>query len=87
VIYVSGLKKIFLSLSVMEDKGFAVTFHRGKLLILPEKDSLETIMVVGVREGTLYRLQGKLFNIWYMAEKTYVSYVIGGWDAYTIGNL
>jgi hypothetical protein len=35
-----------------------MTFQRGKVLIRPEKSSQDTVVVVGVREGTLYRLQG-----------------------------
>jgi hypothetical protein len=59
VLYVAGLTKNFLSVSTMENMGFVVTFQRGKVLIRLEKASPNTIMVVGVREGTLYRLQGK----------------------------
>jgi hypothetical protein len=59
VLYVPGLKKNFLSVSAMEDKGFFITFQRGKVLIHPEKDSPDKTVVIGVREGTLYRLQGK----------------------------
>jgi hypothetical protein len=59
VLYVPGLKKNFLSVSAMEDMGFFFTFQRGKVLIHPEKSSPDTTMVIGVREGTLYRLQGK----------------------------
>jgi hypothetical protein len=57
-LYVPGLKKIFLSVSPMEDRGFFVTSHRGKILIHLEKAILDTTMVIGAREVTLYRLQG-----------------------------
>jgi hypothetical protein len=60
VLYVIGLKKNLLPVSVMEDKGFAIIFQRGKLLIRPKGASLDTTMRIGVREGNLYRLQGKL---------------------------
>jgi hypothetical protein len=56
VLYVPVLKNNFLSISVMEDRGFVVTFQRGKVLIHPDKSSQETTVVVGVRDGTLYRL-------------------------------
>jgi hypothetical protein len=59
VLYIPGLKKNLFSISAMEDRGFAVTFHRGQVLIRPKKASSKSAMVVGVREGTLYRLQGK----------------------------
>jgi hypothetical protein len=59
VLYVLGLKKNFLSVSVMEDKGFAVMFKKGKVLIRPEGASPDTTVSIGVREGNLYRLKGK----------------------------
>jgi hypothetical protein len=59
VLYIPGLKKNFLSVSAMEDRGFSITFQRGKVLIHPEKSILDNAVVIGVREGTLYRLQGK----------------------------
>jgi hypothetical protein len=60
VLYVPGLRKNFLSVSVMEDRGFSVIFQRGKVLICLEGASPDTTVVIGVREGNLYRLQGKL---------------------------
>ena len=59
VLYVPGLKKNLLSILVMEDKGFVVTFQRGHVLICPEGASLDTEVRIGVREGNLYKLQGK----------------------------
>jgi hypothetical protein len=59
VLYVPGLKKNLLSVSVMEDKGFVVIFQKGQVLICPEGASPDTTVVIGVREGNLYRLQGK----------------------------
>jgi hypothetical protein len=56
VIYVPSLKRNCLSVSTIEDIGFFFTFQRGKVLILPKKDSRDNIVVVRVREGTLYRL-------------------------------
>jgi hypothetical protein len=59
VLYVPGLEEEFsLSLSY-GGQGFFHTFQRGKVLIHPEKASPDTTVVIGVREGTLYRLQGK----------------------------
>jgi hypothetical protein len=59
VLYVPGLKKNLLSVSVMEDRGFVVMFKKGKVLICPEGASPDTTMSIGVREGNLYRLKGK----------------------------
>jgi len=59
VIYVPRLKRNFLSVLVMENRDFVFTFQRGKVLIRPEIASSDTVVVVGVREGTLYRLEGK----------------------------
>jgi hypothetical protein len=58
MLYVPGLRKNFLSISVMKDKGFVVTFKKGKVLIHPKGDSLDTIMRIGVREDKLYELKG-----------------------------
>jgi hypothetical protein len=59
VLYVPELKKNFLSVSVLEDMGFSITFQRGKVLICLEGDIPDTTINIGVREGRLYRLQGK----------------------------
>jgi hypothetical protein len=58
VLYVLVLKKNFLLVSAMEDMGFFVTFYRRKALIHPKKTSLDITVVIGVREGNLYKLQG-----------------------------
>lgn len=43
----------------MEDKGYVVTFRRGQAFICPEGASPDTAVRIRVREGNLYRLQGK----------------------------
>jgi hypothetical protein len=60
VLYVPWLKNKLLSVSVMEDKGFVIIFQRGQVLTRSEGASLDTTMKIGVREGILYSLQGKL---------------------------
>jgi hypothetical protein len=50
VLYVPILKKNFLSVLAMEDMGFSITFQRGKVLIRPERDRPDIVVVVGVRE-------------------------------------
>jgi hypothetical protein len=42
VLYVPGLKKNLLSISVMEDKGYEVNFRRGHVFIRPEGASPDT---------------------------------------------
>jgi hypothetical protein len=60
VLYVPGLKNNFLSASTMEDMGFFIMFQTGNVLIHLEKAILDKIVVIGVRERNLYRLQGNL---------------------------
>jgi hypothetical protein len=59
VLYVPKLKKNLLSVSVLEDRGFFIMFKKGKVLIRLEGAIPDTTMNIGVREGKLYRLQGK----------------------------
>jgi hypothetical protein len=77
VLYVLGLKNNFLSILSIEDMDFAVTFQRGQVVICQKKDSPNTTIIIGVREGSLYRLQGNpvkdlvydndsLCEIWHM---------------------
>jgi hypothetical protein len=48
-----------LSDLVLEDRGFFMTFQRGKLLIRPERSISDTTVDIGVRKERLYKLQGK----------------------------
>jgi hypothetical protein len=59
VLYIPGLRKNLLSVSAMEDMVFSIIFQRGQVLVRLEKASPNNVVVVGVREGTLYMLQGK----------------------------
>jgi hypothetical protein len=86
VLYVPGLKKNFLSVSAMEDKGFFITFQRGKVLIRLEKASPDTTVVLGLERELYTGCRESLFRIWYMIVTTYVSCGTGGWDTYTIGH-
>jgi hypothetical protein len=58
VLYVPGLKNKFISILVMEEKGFSITFQIWKVLIHTDKVIPEKAVIIGVGEGTLYRLQG-----------------------------
>jgi hypothetical protein len=57
--HVPGLKNNFLLVLVMEKNYFSMIFQRGKVLILSEGASPDTTLSIGVRDGNLYRLQGK----------------------------
>jgi hypothetical protein len=43
----------------MEDKDFVVEFKNQQVLIRPKDSSPVVALVIGVREGNLYRLQGE----------------------------
>jgi hypothetical protein len=75
VLYVLDLKNNLLSVSVMEDKGFVVNFQRGKTLIRPKKASLDTVMVIGVREDTF---QGDIGSYPFICEWVDVSSISTG---------
>jgi hypothetical protein len=60
VLFVPGLKKNSLLVLVMEDKGFAMEFKNQQVFIRLKESSPYTTQVIGVREGNLYKLQGKL---------------------------
>jgi len=59
VLYVLGLKKNLVSISAMEDKGYAVAFVDGKVLAWPKGLSLDSTEVIGTCEGSLYKLNGQ----------------------------
>ena len=54
--YVPSIKKNILSVSALEDKGFRVTFMEGKALLWHKDSNLSSALVIGVREGGLYKL-------------------------------
>jgi hypothetical protein len=56
VLYVSGLKKNFISVSSIQDRGFEVSFRGTKVLIHPKGSSITSGRVIGTCEGNLYRL-------------------------------
>jgi hypothetical protein len=57
VLYVPELKNNLLSVLVLEEMDFVVTFQKGKVLICSEGDIPDTTMSIGIKEGKLYRLQ------------------------------
>ena len=51
ILYVPGLKKNLIFVSTLEDKGFTVGFSKGKVLAWKNDSSINSSMVIGVREG------------------------------------
>lgn len=60
VLLVPGIKKNLLSISALEDQGFNVAFVKRKVLPWHEKSNIDKATVIGIREGGLYKLKGKL---------------------------
>jgi hypothetical protein len=56
VLYVPGMKRNFVSVSALEDKGYKVTFSEGKVLAWHKNSHMDFARVIGVRENNLYRL-------------------------------
>ena len=56
ILYVLSLKKKLLSISFLEDKGDKIAFFDGKVLVWGKGSSINEARVIGIREGTLYRL-------------------------------
>jgi len=59
VLFVPGLIKNFILVSVMEDKEFIIEFKDQQVLIRPKYSSPTIDQVIGVREVNLYRLWGE----------------------------
>ena len=46
ILYVPGLKKILISVAVLESKGYSITFTRGKALMWPSNGDLSSAMTI-----------------------------------------
>jgi hypothetical protein len=57
VLYVSGLTKNLISVSTLEDKGYEVTFRKGRVFVRPAGSSEKMDRMIGVREEKVYKLQ------------------------------
>jgi hypothetical protein len=79
VLFVPGLTKNLVSVSVMEDNDFAIEFKNHQVLIRSKDFILNTTQVIGIREGNLYRLQGAMFEPWCITMRTYASCGTRGW--------
>jgi hypothetical protein len=58
VLYVPGLTKNLLSISTLDKKGFKVSFIDGEVLMWPKGKTIEDAIVIGTKEGGLYKLKG-----------------------------
>jgi hypothetical protein len=56
--YVPGLTKNLLSISALDKKGFKVAFIDGGFLMWPKGKTIEDAIVIGTKEGDLYKLKG-----------------------------
>jgi hypothetical protein len=60
VLFVPELKVNLLSVSALEDMGYAVMFEDGQVLIRSEgADTLDATVRLGIREGMMYRVLGQ----------------------------
>jgi len=55
ILYVLVLKKNFLSISCLEDKGERDAFVDGKVLVWGKYSSIDKARVIGVHEGSPYK--------------------------------
>jgi hypothetical protein len=62
VLWVPELKRSGLSVSKIEKKGYHIFFQDGKVLLVPRRYSFRSAVVLGVREGNLYRLRSQLMQ-------------------------
>jgi hypothetical protein len=60
VLYVPGLTKNLLSISALDKKGFRVAFIDGEVLMWPKGKTIHDAIVIGTKEGGLYKLKGHL---------------------------
>jgi hypothetical protein len=58
ILYVPGLKKNLIFVAVLEDKDYKVIFIDKKALLWSKNQELSSTIVIGVREGGLYKLPG-----------------------------
>ena len=59
VLFVQGLKKNLLSISALYAKGMMVAFVYGQVLMWPKGKTIDDAIVIGEKEGGLYKLKGQ----------------------------
>ena len=60
VLFVPGLKKNLLSISTLDAKGMMVVFVDGQVLMWSRGKTIDDAIVIGEKEGGLYKLKGHL---------------------------
>ena len=55
-----ALKKNLLSISALDAKGMRVAFEDGQVLMWPKGKTIDDVVVIGEKEGGLYKLKGHL---------------------------
>jgi hypothetical protein len=63
VLWVPECRRSILSIFEIERKGYHVLFRYGHVLLVPRWYSFRSTMVLGVREGNLYRLRGHPMSV------------------------
>ena len=58
VLFVPGLKKNLLSIYALDAKGIRVAFIDGQVLMWPNGKTIDDVVVIGEKEGGLYKLKG-----------------------------
>jgi hypothetical protein len=58
VLYVLDLTKNFLSILALDKKGFSVAFIDGGVFMWPKGKTIQDAIVIGTKEGGLYKLKG-----------------------------
>ena len=59
VLFVPRLKKNLLSISALDAKGMRVSFVYGQFLMWTKGNNKDDALVIGEKEGALYKLKGK----------------------------
>jgi hypothetical protein len=60
ILYVPGLKKNLISIPVLESKGYSVDFSKGKALLWPSNEDINTDITIGTCESGLYKISGQV---------------------------
>ena len=66
ILYVPGLKKNLLSIGFLEDKGYIVSFTKGKAIMWPSGGDMSSAIEIGVKEGNVYHLTGNPIQAQFM---------------------
>ena len=59
VLFVLVLKKNILSIFALDIKGMRVVFGYGQVLMWPKGNTIDDAVVIGEKEGGLYKLKGQ----------------------------